>query len=36
MYKNDIKKTWVVISETLNKNKKGKMSLYHLNAMVVI
>ena len=36
MYKNDMKKTWAVISETLNKNKKGTMSLYHLNAMVVI
>ena len=35
MYKNDMKKTWAFISETLN-NKKGKMSLYHLNAMVVI
>ena len=36
MYKNGMKKTWAVTSETLNKNKKGKMSLYHLNAMVVI
>ena len=33
MYKNDIKKTWAVISQTL---KKREMSLYHLNAMVVI
>ena len=31
-----MKNTWAVISETLNKNKKEKMSLYHLNAMVVI
>ena len=30
-----MKKNWAVISETLN-NKKGKMSLYQLNAMVVI
>ena len=35
MYKNHMKKTWAVISETLNR-KKGKMNLYHLNAMVVI
>ena len=30
-----MKKIWAVISETLNI-KKGKMRLYHLNAMVVI
>ena len=36
MYKNDMKKTWAVISETLNKKKEEKMSLHHLNAMVMI